>query len=747
MSSIKRLWWILGVMFFVSFTILGLIGAEIYQQAPPMPAKVETTTGKVIFTQQQMQVGRVVWQHMGGHQVGSIWGHGAYVAPDWSADWLHRELVALLNIWSQQEFAMPFKLLDIERQAMLKARLKKRIRTNTYDQQSNVIRISPERAEAIRQVASHYVSLFGDDAQLTPLREQYAIPNGAVPDKQHRESMAAFFFWTSWSAATQRPDKTITYTNNWPHEPLIGNAPSADNVLWTFISIILLIGSIGALVWYRTSRHEKEDGLPQPPSQNPFLGVTPTPSMRATKKYFFTVIALFVTQMTLGAITAHYAVEGHEFYGLALSEILPYSIVRTWHLQLSIFWIATAWLATGLYISPLISGHEPRFQKLGVDLLFVSLLVIVVGSMLGEWLAVQNHIGLDFNFWFGHQGYEFIDLGRFWQIFLFLGLMIWLVLMGRALWPALRKPSENQTLLLVLFLSTIAIGGFYGAGFNWGENTHLTMVEYWRWWVIHLWVEGFFEVFATTVIALLFAYLGLIRFKTATEAVLLSTLIFLTGGILGTLHHLYFSGTTSAVIAVGAVFSALEVAPLALIGYEAYERYKVPQRADWMKTYQWPIYFFVAVAFWNLVGAGMLGFLINPPLALYYIQGLNTTPTHAHASLFGVYGMLGIGLMLFCLRGLVPEKSWDDRLLKLSFWLLNIGLAAMVFISLLPAGLYQAWHSITTGFWYARSAEIIHSETMETLVWLRVPGDMIFAGGVVLLALFAIKLALQKNKN
>ncbi|HEY9784164.1 MAG TPA: cbb3-type cytochrome c oxidase subunit I [Candidatus Obscuribacterales bacterium] len=115
-------------------------------------------------------------------------------------------------------------------------------------------------------------------------------------------------------------------------------------------------------------------------------------------------LALLVVQVGLGAVTAHYGVEGSGFYSIPLSEWLPYAVTRTWHTQLGIFWIATTWLATGLFIAPAVTGYEPRFQRAGVNLLFLCLLVIVVGSMAGEWLGVQQKLGLNANFWFGHQG-------------------------------------------------------------------------------------------------------------------------------------------------------------------------------------------------------------------------------------------------------------------------------------------------------------------------------------------------------
>jgi nitric oxide reductase subunit B len=735
----KKLWMILALVMITSFGILGLLGREIYLQAPPIPARVVSDDGSVLFTTADVQTGRQAWQSAGGMQLGSIWGHGAYLAPDWSADWLHREVVALLDGWSQAAAGKPFDQLDPERQAALQARLKQEMATNRYQPDTGDLFVSVDRAAAIRQVASHYVDLFGDAPALSELREQYAMPENAMPDAARRSAMTAFFFWSSWATAAERPGEDVTYTNNWPHEPLLGHAPTTGSVVWSVVSVILLIAGVGIMVWYHALTSAAQPHATVPAS-DPLASLKPTPSMRATGKYFATVIALFLAQIGLGALTAHYAVEGQDLYGIPIAEYLPYAVARTWHTQLAVFWIATAWLATGLYIAPAISGHEPRFQRLGTNLLYVALLIVVVGSMAGEWFAVQQKMGLDINFWFGHQGYEYVDLGRFWQILLFVGLCIWLVLVGRALWPALRERSENQPLLVIMFLSTVAIGLFYGAGLTWGQHTHLSVVEYWRWWVVHLWVEGFFEVFATAVIALLFVRLGLVRSIVANSAVLFTTIIFLTGGILGTLHHLYWSGTPTSVVAVGAVFSALEVVPLAMLGFEGFETYRHSKSAPWVATYRWPILFFVAVAFWNLLGAGVFGFMINPPISLYYIQGLNTTATHAHSALFGVYGMLGIGLMLFCLRGLGARAAWSDRPLMIAFWLLNLGLAGMVFLSLLPVGALQAWASVEHGLWYARSAEFLHQPLIETLVWLRVPGDIMFAAGGAVLAWFAFSL-------
>jgi len=292
----------------------------------------------------------------------------------------------------------------------------------------------------------------------------------------------------------------------------------------------------------------------------------------------------------------------------------------------------------------------------------------------------------------------------------------------------------------MLVISCIAIAGFYGAGLLWGRQTNLAVAEYWRWWVVHLWVEGFFEVFATVVIAFLFVRLGLLRVRLATAAALFSTNVFLAGGIIGTFHHLYFTGTPTAILALGATFSALEVVPLVLLGFEAYHNLTLSRAKPWLAGYRWPIYCFVAVAFWNLVGAGIFGFLINPPIALYYMQGLNTTPVHGHTALFGVYGMLGIGLMLFVLKGLAARRAWKQGVIRFAFWSINIGLLLMVLLSVLPIGLAQTVASVRDGLWYARSAEFMQQDYLQTLRWLRVIGDTIFAVGALALGWFVIGL-------
>ena len=741
MSKERKLWITFIIMVSVSFAVLGYYGFEIYQKAPPMPDQIVSTDGTVVFDGQDIKDGQNVWQSIGGQEVGSIWGHGAYTAPDWTADWLHREALFILNHWSEDEYSTSYKDLGTEQRAGLERRLQEEMRENTYDETSNTITITPIRAKAVEHLNAYYKGLFMQNPELDELRNNYAIPKNSIKDEVRMRQMTGFFFWASWAAITERPGSDVTYTHNWPPDDLIGNKATGDLLLWTGFSIILLLFGIGMMIFYHARMKEEEH--PERPVEDPLMRQTITPSMLAVKKYLWVVSLLILVQVTFGVITAHYGVEGDAFYGFKLADFLPYSISRTWHVQLGILWIATAWLATGLYIAPAVSGKDPKFQTLGVNFLFVCLLIIVLGSMAGQWMGVMQKLGLAENFWFGHQGYEYVDLGRFWQIFLLIGLFVWLALMVRPLIPVLKRKTSERNLLLMFLVSSAAIALFYAAGLMWGRQTNLAIAEYWRWWVVHLWVEGFFEVFATVVSAFLFVRLGLLRTKTATLSVLLATIIFLSGGILGTFHHLYFSGTPTAVMAIGATFSALEVVPLVLIGYEVYENYQLSKATQWLKDYKWPIYCLIAVAFWNFLGAGIFGFIINPPIALYYMQGLNTTAVHAHTALFGVYGMLGIGLMLFVLRSIYRFKIWNNKLLSFSFWSINIGLLLMVLLSVLPIGLLQTIASVNEGMWYARSAEFMQQPGMDTLRWLRVIGDTIFAIGLVTFVWFVFTI----NRN
>ena len=747
-----RRWWIaLAVVLVGSFGVLLWMGYQINQAKPPIPARVVDSSGQVVMTGDDILAGQQIWQSLGGQQIGSVWGHGAYVAPDWTADWLHRESVLILDQIAREQGAGGYDALPADQQAAARAQLKQLLRTNTYQAGTATVTLTQVRVDAYRANSEHYAAIFAQGY------EPYAIAPGSLTDPTAMTKVNDFFWWSSWAASTNAPGSDATYTRNWPHEPLIDNTPTPTAILWSLISFVLLLAGIGAMIFFHS--RQQEDEVADPPARDPLLDYRPTASQRATVKYFYVVGALFLLQIGCGILSAHYGVEGGALYGIEIDQILPYAVVRTWHTELGVLWIATAWLATGLCVAPAVGGRDPRHQRLWVNLLFGALVLVVLGAMAGQWASITGRMGhgTELTWWLGTTGMEYLDLARGWQVGLFAGLLLWFVLVARGMWPAVSRARQSRQpvqpsaeaplasgsqrgLIIMLLFSSLAITTFFAAAFGMGRHTHLSIIEYWRWWVVHLWVEGFFEVFATVVIAFLFARLGLVKASSAMTAVLSSTVVYLFGGIIGTGHHLYFSGSNDAVMAWSACFSALEVVPLVLIGFEAFKHLRLLKLQPWVAGYRWALGFFVSVSFWNLLGAGVFGFLINPPISLFYVQGLNLTPLHGHTALFGVYGMLGIGLMLFCLRSLMPDRRWNERYLRFGFWGLNLGLLMMSLMSLLPVGLAQAWASITKGLWYARSSEFLYSGWLPLLKWLRTPGDVVFALGAVSIVIFLVGL-------
>ncbi|AFY65030.1 nitric-oxide reductase large subunit [Geitlerinema sp. PCC 7407] len=715
----------------ITFTVLIGAGAAIWKNAPPIPATVQSSQQEIVLRAEDIERGQVTYLGRGGQHIGSIWGHGSYLAPDWTADVLHRWGLATAGVLYAND--THFSQADLEalpapERAKLQAEVSQEFKINRYDANTRALTLTAAQTRGLQQVFEDYQVLLAHGSRI------HSIPDGWFTDNQQIHDVTAFFSWTAWAAAANRPNAPFSYTANWPHDDLIGNQPPGQFLVWSIVSVIVLIAAI-ALFLFVYLEQESSDEVQTVPLQ-PALRLA-TPSQKVSSLFFGVAMALFLVQIIMGMVTAHYAVEGDSFYGVPIQQFMPYAASRTWHLQLAVFWIATCWLAAGLYFGPRFGKQEPKGQAWGNGGLLIALTVVVVGSLIGSWASVQGFLTGDASFLFGHQGYEYVELGRLWQVLLIGGMVFWLWLMYRALQPAL-KTDGNRTGLNHFFLySAITIPLFYAAGLMYTNHTHLSVAEYWRWWVVHLWVEGFFEVFATVTIAYLCSELGFLKKSSALRATYLTAILYLGSGVIGTLHHLYFAGTPSFIAAMGAVASALEVVPLTLIGFEVVKTLRLSQEAEGF--YRWPLRFFLATCFWNLVGAGVFGFLINPPIVLYYSQGLNTTPIHAHSALFGVYGSLALALMLFALREIVPERAWNEKLLRFSFWSLNGGLVIMMVFGLIPNGFYQLVQSVNHGTWYARSAEVVGSPWMQWTVWLRIPGDIVFSLGAIAIVLFTVQ--------
>lgn len=714
----------LALICIVTFTVLLSAGAAIYKNAPPIPMTIVSPQQEVILTQANIQAGQEAYLARGGQHIGSIWGHGSYLAPDWTADVLHRWGLATAGViynnnpnFSQTDLeALP----AVER-AILQTQVQQDFKANRYGSETQALTLTAAQTQGLQTVFADYQTLLSQGSAV------HSIPRGWFTDGGQIRDVTSFFTWTAWAASANRPNAPFSYTANFPHDDLIGNQAPAQFLIWSIVSVIVLIAAIAFFLFIYITQEDAEDV--QPVTTRPAIRIA-TPSQKVTTLFFGVAMTLFLVQILMGMVTAHYAVEGDGFYGVPIQQYLPYAASRTWHLQLAVFWIATCWLAAGLYFGPRFGKHEPKFQAWGNGGLLAALTIVVVGSLIGSWAGVQGLLG-DKSFWFGHQGYEYVELGRLWQLLLIGGMVFWLWLMFRALKPALQAEGSKTGLNHFFLYSAITIPLFYSAGLMYTNHTPLSIAEYWRWWVVHLWVEGFFEVFATVAIAYLCSELGFLKRSTALRATYLTTILYLGSGVIGTLHHLYFSGTPVFIAAMGSVASALEVVPLTLIGFEVVKSLKLSQEAQGF--YRLPLKFFLATCFWNLVGAGVFGFLINPPIVLYYSQGLNTTPIHAHSALYGVYGSLAIALMLFALREITPDSAWDEQNFNFSFWWINGGLGIMMVCGLIPNGFYQLVQSVNHGTWYARSAEVISSPWMRWTVWLRIPGDIIFSVGALVL--------------
>jgi nitric oxide reductase subunit B len=719
------------VMLF-GFFIMGLLAYRTYTDEPPIPAQVVDANGKVLFTGQDITAGQEIFLKNGLMEYGSIFGHGAYLGPDFTADYLHRAAEMAVDYYGGTSS-------DAARQRTIDD-----FKTNRYDRATGVLIYSAAQTDAFQKLTAYYAGFLG-----TPTTKFGLRPN-AITDPEKIRQLTAFFSWSAWAASTLRPNKDYSYTNNWPPESLVGNHATAETILWSVLSLVALLGGIGLLLaafgrWNFLGWHGREEQriLFRPPDE-----VMLTPAQRSCAWFFFVMALLFFLQTLLGGATQHYRAELSDFFGFDLGRVLPFNIARTWHLQLAIFWVATSFLAAGIFLVPMITGREPRGQSWLSYSLLGALAVVVFGSLAGEYAGISGWIQNGWS-WFGNQGFEYLDLGRFWQILLTIGLFFWVIILLRGLRGRLRMEHMGNMPWL-FFFSSLAIPAFYAVGLLARTDSNFTTTDFWRFWVVHLWVEDFLELFTTVMVAYIFVLLGVVHQRVALRLIYLDIVLYSAGGVIGTMHHLYFSGEPAMHMALGAFFSAAEVIPLTFLTVEAWSFLQLgAQQGSQARTpfpHFWAVMFLASVGFWNFLGAGIFGFLVNLPIVSYYEIGTALTANHAHAAMMGVYGMLAVGLALFCLRYMIPEKLWSDRAAKISFWSLNLGLAWMVFASLFPLGLLQLYHSVSVSYFDARSLNFLSNHTNAMLEWLRLPGDALFIVGGTLPILYLCWLGVSRMK-
>jgi nitric oxide reductase subunit B len=718
--SIQKLKMAAIISFVVAMLALLIGGFFASRNMAPYPGKVTDLEGKLLFERADILAGQSVYQKYGLMDHGSVWGHGSQRGPEFSALTLHLVGEGVREQIARVEYEKAYQVLDEIQQAIVDLKVTKDIKTNRYDQAQDSLALSAGQVKALERVKQHWEEMFRGG------ENRYGFLPNTVPTIKEREQISYFFFWTAWVASTARPGEDYSYTNNWPPDRSVGNVATPGTYLWSLGGILSLFIVLGLFIWMVHHFKIWYGAAKGEPLAEKLIDMPLTSSQRKAAKYFIVVILLFLLQTSFGGLLAHYTVSPGTFYLDFIAQLIPYSWAKSWHLQLAIFWIATTWVASAIYLAPIIGGREPKKQGLLVQLLFVAILIVAVGSLTGEILGIKGEMG-DLWFWLGHQGWEYLELGRLWQILLFVGLIAWLVIVYRAVANHLKMKHNDEYSSLIWFyvFSAVMVVAFFGFGLFYGPGTHLTLADYWRWFVVHIWVESIFEFFGVGVIALLLTSMGLVSAKAALRTAYFTAALVFLSGIVGTAHHYYWYGGPSFWVGIGSVFSSMEPVPLFGLVVRALLEYKAIRKEGKDFAYKWPMMFLVASSFWNFLGAGVFGFLINLPIVNYFEHGTYLTMNHGHAALFGTYGMLSIALLLFSWRGLVKKDQWDDRELKLSFFGLNVGLLLLTLGTLFPVGIIQAWTSYQEGLWVARDADFFAGSTVAFLGQIRMLADMI----------------------
>ena len=723
------------ICFIIALGGLLLGGLFANREAPPYPDRVLAPDGTVLFTGEDILAGQDVYQRYGLMDHGSVWGHGSQRGMEFSAVTLHRVGEKVREQLSISAYGRSYSELTEEEKDLIDIRTRRSMKANHYDPDTGALQLDAAQLAALGDTDEFWERTFRDG------NADYGFLPDQIPTQAERKQLGRFFFWTAWVASTARPGADYSYTNNWPHEPEVGNVATTETYIWTIGGILSLFITLGLFIYW-IHRDRLWYGAPMGvPLAEKLVDMPLTSSQMKAAKYFLVVILLFLLQTCFGGLLAHYTVHPGSFYIPIVGKLIPYSWAKTWHLQLAIFWIATTWVASSIYLAPIVGGREPKKQGVLVQVLFAAVLLVAVGSLGGEVLGIKGLFG-DAWFWLGHQGWEFLELGRLWQILLFIGLLAWLVIVYRAVQNRSAKFQDKDFRKLVNFyvLSAILVVLFFAFGLFFSRGTHITVADYWRWFVVHIWVESIFEFFGVAVISVLLVAMGLASAKGALRVAYFTAALVFLSGILGTAHHYFWYGGPSIWLAIGSVFSSMEPVPLFGLVVRGLLEYKSIKKEGKDFAYKWPMYFLVASSFWNFLGAGVFGFLINLPLVNYFEHGTYLTVNHGHGALFGVYGMLSIALLLFSWRGLVDRKHWNDRLLGVSFWGLNGGLLAMILATLFPVGIAQVWTSYKEGLWMARDVSFFERPMVAVLGQLRIiPDTIIIVIGILPLAYFLFK--------
>jgi nitric oxide reductase subunit B len=720
---------ILVTVFIFNLIVMGAGALYSYQQEPPIPKEVVGPDGDVLVTQSQVQTGKVTFQQNGLMNHGSVLGNGAYYGVDYTADTLDLKVEFMRDFYAEERYDSAYEDLDPPEQASVDSLVQTDLE-EPISSDSDAIQYSAAEVYAHEQVREVYVERYHEGAP------ERGLPEDFIDSADDARRFADFALWTAWISHTDRPGSGQSFTNNWPYQPLAGNEATGATMIWSVLSMVLLVGAVGIGVWLYKSVE-----LPEPEIKNLRVPspdeIALTPSQRAATRFIPVAAVLFLGQVLLGGLLAHFYVERFAFFGIEsvfgieLLEVFPFALAKTFHLDLGILWIASLWLGAGLFLAPLLTNHEPSRQKTYVHLLLGALVVAAVGGLAGIWLGAQGYIDGPLWWILGNEGLEYVEVGRLWQFGLLVGFGLWTVLVWRGFKPMIDREARYGLAHMIIYAGG-SIGLLFVAGMFYTPKTNIVMTEFWRWWVVHMWVEGAFEFFIVAIIGLTLVSMGLLRKRSAEKAVAFQALFVMGSGVIGASHHYWWIGQPDVWLPLGTIFSTLELIPLILILFEAMGQYRAFATSEETFAYTLPFMFIIASGFWNFLGAGVLGFFINLPLINYFEHGTYLTVGHAHAAMFGAFGFLALGMATYMLRIATKPSQWTERRLRWSFWLWNVGLAVMVFVSVLPVGFLQLETAFTESYAAARSLAFYNSETIQLLFWARLPGDtMIILGTVV----------------
>lgn len=738
----KQHWWkVLFAILALGGSAVLFMGIQTYQEAPPIGDFVGPK-GETIFSADDIHAGKAVFLKYALMQYGSMFGDGGARGPDFTAEGL-RAMAEGMRRYYENEPELAGKS-ELFKNDFLSERIRREIKKNTFVPAENIIVLNAAKASAFEDFKEMIFRKF-----TSPGPNSFK-PLNYITDRSELKNLAAFFYWGAWVCGALRPGTSASYTQNWPFDPKAGNTVSSGALLWSVIGALAMILAVGGVLFYygrTTGNTGWQPGADLEPvsTKTRVDAFTPTPTQRATYKFFAVAAFLFLVQVAAGVLTIHDFVGWTQIGGLDLRGILPLPVTRSWHIQLAVLWISTCWIAASIFLLPRIAGSEPKGQLGWVNVLFVLLATVVAGTLVGGFLGPMGYLG---KWWsaLGNQGWEFVELGRVWQFLLFLALILWAVIVVRGVWPALKSLNPFSLPHWMLY-AVVAIVILFVSGFVAGPKTNFVVADFWRWMVIHMWAECFFEVFTTVIVGYFMVMMGLVGRDAATRIVYFGTLLFLGSGLVGISHNFYWNAKPEITLALGSVFSTMQVVPLILLTLEAWKFRRMPEHAvhhdDPSNGSQFGLHeaflFLVAVNFWNFFGAGVFGFIINLPVVNYYEHGTYLTVNHGHAALMGVYGNLSLAGILFVARHLIRPEKWNGTLLQISFWTINLGLMLMVVLDLFPAGILQLKTVLEEGLAAGRAQTFIEAPTFQLLTLMRIFGGGIFIlGGVFPIVWFMV---------